>query len=162
MALFVLKRSRTSCAEQLFLRYRIGATIQIVLVLSILIYAYRDTMPRAQGPRKRPERRASGRISHLKRRFFPGKTRIFDAFSCIFGRRNWRFRRSCEPPRPAIYVILLALVNDVTMLPVASDNASPSALPEIPSPPSFRPPKRNLSGHFEAFPGPFPPFPSIS
>ena len=26
-------------------RYRIGATIQIVLVLSILIYAYNDTMP---------------------------------------------------------------------------------------------------------------------
>lgn len=73
MALFVLERSRTSCAEQLFLRYRIGATIQIVLVLSILIYAYRDTMPRAQGPRKRLERRASGRISHLKRRFFQAK-----------------------------------------------------------------------------------------
>lgn len=34
-------------------------------------------------------------------------------------------------------VILLALVNDVTMLPVASDNASPSALPEIPSMPQI-------------------------
>ncbi|CAK9066522.1 unnamed protein product [Durusdinium trenchii] len=65
-----------------YVLYRIGATIQIVLVLSILIYAYNDTMP-------------------------------------------------------AIYVILLALVNDVTMLPVASDNASPSALPEIPSMPQI-------------------------
>eukprot|EP00913_Durusdinium_trenchii_P013823 g12979.t1 len=61
-----------------YVLYRIGATIQIVLVLSILIYAYNDTMP-------------------------------------------------------AIYVIL----NDVTMLPVASDNASPSALPEIPSMPQI-------------------------
>ncbi|CAE7877088.1 unnamed protein product [Symbiodinium sp. KB8] len=65
-----------------YVLYRIAATIQIVLVLSVLIYAYNDTMP-------------------------------------------------------AIYVILLALVNDVTMLPVASDNASPSALPEIPSMPSI-------------------------
>ena len=65
-----------------YVLYRIAATIQIVLVLSILIYAYNDTMP-------------------------------------------------------AIYVILLALVNDVTMLPVASDNAAPSALPEIPSMPSI-------------------------
>ncbi|CAJ1339492.1 unnamed protein product, partial [Effrenium voratum] len=65
-----------------YVLYRIAATIQIVLVLSILIYAYNDTMP-------------------------------------------------------AIYVILLALVNDVTMLPVASDNASPSELPEIPSMPSI-------------------------
>lgn len=30
-----------------------------------------------------------------------------------------------------------ALRNDVTMLPVASDNASPSALPEIPSMPQI-------------------------
>ena len=37
----------------------------------------------------------------------------------------------------AFEVILLALVNDVTMLPVASDNASPSALPEIPSMPQI-------------------------
>lgn len=65
-----------------YVLYRIGATIQIVLVLSILIYAYNDTMP-------------------------------------------------------ALYVILLALVNDVTMLPVASDNASPSAWPEIPSMPQI-------------------------
>jgi len=65
-----------------YVLYRIAATIQIVLVLSILIYAYDATMP-------------------------------------------------------AIYVILLALVNDVSMLPVASDNASPSALPEIPSMPSI-------------------------
>ena len=65
-----------------YVLYRIGATIQIVLVLSILIYAEKVTMP-------------------------------------------------------ALYVILLALVNDVTMLPVASDNASPSALPEIPSMPQI-------------------------
>ena len=31
----------------------------------------------------------------------------------------------------------MALVNDVTMLPVASDNASPSAWPEIPSMPQI-------------------------
>lgn len=65
-----------------YVLYRIAATIQIVLVLSILIYAYDDTMP-------------------------------------------------------TIYVILLALVNDVSMLPVANDNASASALPEIPSMPSI-------------------------
>eukprot|EP00931_Biecheleriopsis_adriatica_P105974 TRINITY_DN80490_c0_g1_i1.p1 TRINITY_DN80490_c0_g1~~TRINITY_DN80490_c0_g1_i1.p1 ORF type:complete len:995 (-),score=199.82 TRINITY_DN80490_c0_g1_i1:93-3077(-) len=65
-----------------YVLYRIAATIQIVLVLSILIYAYDDTMP-------------------------------------------------------AIYVILLALINDVCMLPVAADNAAPSALPEIPSMPSI-------------------------
>jgi len=65
-----------------YVLYRIAATIQIVLVLSILIYAYNDTMP-------------------------------------------------------AIYVILLALVNDVTMLPVASDKAAPSEVPEIPSMPSI-------------------------
>jgi len=65
-----------------YVLYRIAATIQIVLVLSILIYAYNDTMP-------------------------------------------------------TIYVILLALVNDVSMLPVANDNAVASALPEIPSMPSI-------------------------
>ncbi|CAE8599884.1 unnamed protein product [Polarella glacialis] len=65
-----------------YVLYRIAATIQIVLVLSILIYAYDDTLP-------------------------------------------------------PIYVILLALLNDVTMLPVAGDNAVPSALPEIPSMPSI-------------------------
>jgi len=65
-----------------YVLYRIGATIQIVLVLSILIYAYQDTLP-------------------------------------------------------ASYVILLALLNDITMLPIADDAASPSALPEIPSMPSI-------------------------
>lgn len=65
-----------------YVLYRIAATIQIVLVLSIMIYAYEDTMP-------------------------------------------------------ALYVILLALLNDVTMLPVADDNAFASALPEIPSMPSI-------------------------
>jgi len=65
-----------------YVLYRIGATIQIVLVLSILIYAYQDTLP-------------------------------------------------------ASYVILLALLNDITMLPIADDAASPSALPEIPSLPSI-------------------------
>jgi len=65
-----------------YVLYRIAATIQIVLVLSIMIYAYEDTMP-------------------------------------------------------ALYVILLALLNDVTMLPIADDRASPSALPEIPSMPAI-------------------------
>jgi len=65
-----------------YVLYRVAATIQIVLVLSILIYAYDNTLP-------------------------------------------------------PIYVILLALVNDVTMLPIADDRASPSALPEIPSMPSI-------------------------
>mmetsp|Transcript_141505 Transcript_141505/g.439874 ORF Transcript_141505/g.439874 Transcript_141505/m.439874 type:complete len:1010 (-) Transcript_141505:174-3203(-) len=65
-----------------YVLYRMAATIQIVFVLSILIYAYNDTLP-------------------------------------------------------PLYVILLALVNDVTMLPIADDRAAPSALPEIPSMPSI-------------------------
>lgn len=65
-----------------YVLYRVAATIQIVLVLSILIYAYDDTLP-------------------------------------------------------PIYVILLALLNDVTMLPVAGDNAAPSSIPEIPSMPAI-------------------------
>jgi len=65
-----------------YVLYRVAATIQIVLVLSILIYAYDDTLP-------------------------------------------------------PLYVILLALVNDVTMLPIADDRAAPSALPEIPSMPAI-------------------------
>jgi len=65
-----------------YVLYRLAATIQIVFVLSILIYKYND-------------------------------------------------------PLPALYVILLALLNDVTMLPIAADNASPSALPEIPSMPAI-------------------------
>jgi len=65
-----------------YVLYRVAATIQIVVVLSIMIYGYRDTLP-------------------------------------------------------ALYVILLALLNDVTMLPVADDHALPSALPEIPSMPAI-------------------------
>merc|ERR1712151_602278 len=65
-----------------YVLYRLAATIQIVLVLSFLIYAY-------------------------------------------------------NKPLPALYVILLALLNDVSMLPVAGDNATPSATPEIPSMPSI-------------------------
>merc|ERR1712151_589267 len=65
-----------------YVLYRLAATIQIVLVLSFLIYRYND-------------------------------------------------------PLPALYVILLALLNDVTMLPGAADNATPSATPEIPSMPSI-------------------------
>eukprot|EP00929_Paragymnodinium_shiwhaense_P006973 TRINITY_DN110924_c0_g1_i1.p1 TRINITY_DN110924_c0_g1~~TRINITY_DN110924_c0_g1_i1.p1 ORF type:complete len:1029 (-),score=269.92 TRINITY_DN110924_c0_g1_i1:273-3359(-) len=65
-----------------YVLYRLAATIQIVLVLSFLIYGY-------------------------------------------------------AKPLPALYVILLALLNDVTMLPIAADNASPSALPEIPSMPQI-------------------------
>jgi len=65
-----------------YVLYRLAATIQIVLVLSFLIYRYND-------------------------------------------------------PLPALYVILLALLNDVSMLPIAADNASASALPEIPSMPSI-------------------------
>jgi len=61
-----------------YVLYRLAATIQIVLVLSILIFKYDD-------------------------------------------------------PLKALYVILLALLNDVSMLPIAADNASASALPEIPS-----------------------------
>merc|ERR1712190_491112 len=63
-----------------YVLYRLAATIQIVLVLSFLIYRYND-------------------------------------------------------PLPALYVILLALLNDVTMLPVSSDNATAAAVPEIPSMP---------------------------
>jgi H+-transporting ATPase len=65
-----------------YVLYRVAATIQIVLVLSILIYAYDDALP-------------------------------------------------------ALYVILLALLNDVSMLPVANDNACASALPEIPTMPAI-------------------------
>merc|ERR1712048_1049621 len=65
-----------------YILYRLAATIQIVFVLSFLIYGYND-------------------------------------------------------PLPALYVILLALLNDVSMLPVAGDNATPSATPEIPSMPSI-------------------------
>merc|ERR1719498_347868 len=35
------------------------------------------------------------------------------------------------------YVILLALLNDISMIPISSDNASPSARPEIPSMPQI-------------------------
>merc|ERR1719261_2086835 len=65
-----------------YVLYRVAATIQIVVVLSVLIYAYND-------------------------------------------------------PMKALYVILLALLNDVSMLPIANDNASPSALPEIPTMPAI-------------------------
>merc|ERR1719401_2647009 len=65
-----------------YVLYRVAATIQIVLVLSVLIYAYNMSLP-------------------------------------------------------PIYVILLALLNDVSMLPIADDRASPSSLPEIPSMPSI-------------------------
>lgn len=65
-----------------YVLYRVAATIQIVVVLSILIYVY-------------------------------------------------------DHPLPALYVILLALLNDISMLPIASDNASPSALPEIPTMPAI-------------------------
>jgi len=36
-----------------------------------------------------------------------------------------------------LYVIMLALFNDISMLPIADDNASPSNLPEIPSMPQI-------------------------
>jgi len=62
--------------------YRMAATIQIVLVLSILIYAYDVVM---------------------------------------------------NP----LYVVLLALLNDISMIPIAQDNAAPSASPEIPSMPQI-------------------------
>merc|ERR1719316_82191 len=65
-----------------YVLYRIAATIQIVLVLSILIHRYND-------------------------------------------------------PLPALYVILLALLNDVTMLPIADDRAVASATPEIPTMPDI-------------------------
>mmetsp|Transcript_74956 Transcript_74956/g.117270 ORF Transcript_74956/g.117270 Transcript_74956/m.117270 type:complete len:1027 (+) Transcript_74956:67-3147(+) len=58
--------------------YRMAATIQIVLVLSIMVYGYNVVM---------------------------------------------------NP----LYVILLALFNDISMLPIADDTASPSSRPEIPS-----------------------------
>merc|ERR1719379_3162650 len=61
-----------------YVLYRMAATIQIVLVLSILIYVY-------------------------------------------------------DRPLPPLYVVLLALFNDISMLPIADDNASPSSAPEIPS-----------------------------
>merc|ERR1711988_2082404 len=62
--------------------YRMAATIQIVIVLSILIYGYDVVM---------------------------------------------------NP----LYVILLALLNDVSMIPIAQDNAAPSSSPEIPSMPQI-------------------------
>jgi H+-transporting ATPase len=65
-----------------YVLYRMAATIQIVLVLSIMIYGYNVVM---------------------------------------------------NP----LYVILLALFNDVTMLPIADDNANPSSKPEIPSMPQI-------------------------
>merc|ERR1711998_793924 len=61
-----------------YVLYRIGATIQIVLVLSTLVFAYDVVMP-------------------------------------------------------AFYVILLALLNDLTMLTVSYDNATPSPTPERPT-----------------------------
>jgi H+-transporting ATPase len=65
-----------------YVLYRMAATIQIVIVLSVLIYAYKVVM---------------------------------------------------NP----FYVILLALLNDISMIPISSDNASPSARPEIPSMPQI-------------------------
>mmetsp|Transcript_17160 Transcript_17160/g.36864 ORF Transcript_17160/g.36864 Transcript_17160/m.36864 type:complete len:1000 (+) Transcript_17160:91-3090(+) len=78
----IVESRRIFARLRAYVLYRVAATIQIVCVLSIMIYAYNDTMP-------------------------------------------------------ALYVILLALLNDVTMLPVADDNAFASALPEIPSMPSI-------------------------
>mmetsp|Transcript_96099 Transcript_96099/g.276017 ORF Transcript_96099/g.276017 Transcript_96099/m.276017 type:complete len:1008 (+) Transcript_96099:43-3066(+) len=78
----VVESRRIFARLRAYVLYRVAATIQIVCVLSIMIYAYNDTMP-------------------------------------------------------ALYVILLALLNDVTMLPVADDNAVASALPEIPSMPQI-------------------------
>merc|ERR1719440_259516 len=65
-----------------YVLYRVAATIQIVVVLSILIYVYDD-------------------------------------------------------PLPALYVILLALLNDITMPPIADDRAVASATPEIPTMPDI-------------------------
>jgi len=65
-----------------YVLYRMAATIQIVVVLSILIYGYDVVM---------------------------------------------------NP----LYVILLALLNDISMIPIAQDNAAPSASPEIPSMPQI-------------------------
>jgi len=74
----VVESRRIFARLRAYVLYRVAATIQIVVVLSLLIYVYK---------------------SNLK----------------------------------PLYVILLALLNDVTMLPIAYDNASPSSLPEIPS-----------------------------
>lgn len=65
-----------------YVLYRMAATIQIVLVLSIMIYAYDVVM---------------------------------------------------NP----FYVILLALLNDISMIPISSDNAVAAARPEIPSMPQI-------------------------
>jgi len=62
--------------------YRMAATIQIVVVLSVLIYGYNVVMT-------------------------------------------------------PLYVILLALLNDISMIPIAQDNAAPSSGPEIPSMPQI-------------------------
>jgi len=75
--------SRTIFARlRAYVVYRMAATIQIVVVLSIFIYGYDVVM---------------------------------------------------NP----LYVILLALLNDLSMIPIASDNASPSSAPEIPSMPQI-------------------------
>merc|ERR1719261_462604 len=65
-----------------YVLYRMAATIQIVVVLSVFIYGYDVVM---------------------------------------------------NP----LYVILLALLNDISMIPIASDNAAPSSSPEIPSMPQI-------------------------
>merc|ERR1712232_467812 len=65
-----------------YVLYRMAATIQIVVVLSIFIYGYDVVM---------------------------------------------------NP----LYVILLALLNDISMIPIAQDNAAPSSSPEIPSMPQI-------------------------
>jgi H+-transporting ATPase len=65
-----------------YVLYRMAATIQIVVVLSILIYGYNVVMT-------------------------------------------------------PLYVILLALLNDISMIPIAQDNAAPSSSPEIPSMPQI-------------------------
>merc|ERR1719313_858782 len=65
-----------------YVLYRMAATIQIVIVLSVMIYGYNVVM---------------------------------------------------NP----LYVILLALLNDISMIPIAQDNAAPSASPEIPSMPQI-------------------------
>jgi H+-transporting ATPase len=75
--------SRTIFARlRAYVLYRMAATIQIVVVLSVLIYGYNIVM------------------------------------------------------KP-LYVILLALLNDISMIPIAQDNASPSSSPEIPSMPQI-------------------------
>jgi H+-transporting ATPase len=65
-----------------YVLYRMAATIQIVVVLSVMVYGFNVTM------------------------------------------------------KP-LYVILLALFNDISMLPIADDNACPSSKPEIPSLPQI-------------------------